>query len=206
MDPTTRVEDRDGTPVSEAAPPTGDLQVAGSLSDRCTECGAHLAADQRYCVECGTRRGEARFPVADMMSRKAAAAPAPPPKKRVRMSANATLIAGIGTLLLALGVGVLIGRTSNDTNGKAAAAQVITVSGGGGATGTTGASAAAASTTAASGGGKKAKGKKSSPSGNASAKVTGGKGPSNPVVTVGSPGSGPGYKNGKFTGDFFGGN
>jgi hypothetical protein len=204
LDSTTRVEDPGQTPTT--APSAGDLQVAGGLSDQCTECGAHLAADQRYCVECGTRRGEARFPVAEMVSRKAAPAPASPPKRRVRMSANATLIAGIGTLLLALGVGVLIGRTSNDSSGKAAAAQIITVSGGGAATGATGASAAVAATASGSGGGKKSKEKKSTASGNASAKVTGGKGPSNPVVTVGSPGKGPGYKNGKFTGDFFGGN
>jgi hypothetical protein len=200
MDSTTRVEDPGETPTT--TPSGGDLQVAGSLSDQCTECQAHLAPDQRYCVECGTRRGEARFPVTDMMTRKAAPAAAPPPKRRVRMTANATLIAGIGTLLLALGVGVLIGRTSNDTNGKASAAQIITVSGGG-ATGATGASAAVAATASGSGGGKKSKNKKSS-SKNPSAAATGGKAPENPVVTVGSPGKGPGYKNGKFTGDFFG--
>jgi hypothetical protein len=200
MDSTTRVEELGHTPTT--TPTGGDLQVAGSLSDQCAQCGAHLAPDQRYCVECGTRRGEARFPVTDMMSRQAAAAPPPPPKKRVRMSANATLIAGIATLLLALGVGVLIGKTSNESNGKAAAAPIITV--GGGATGASGANAAAV-TAAAAAGGKKAKGKKSSSSTkDNSAKVTGGKAPSNPVVTVGAPGKGPGYKNGKFTGDFFG--
>jgi|tagenome__1003787_1003787.scaffolds.fasta_scaffold20963869_2 hypothetical protein len=196
----TRVEDLGESPAA-ATPASGELQVAGALSDQCTQCSAHLAPDQRYCVECGQRRGEARFPVSDMMSRQAAAAPPPPPKRRMRVSSNATLIAGIGTLLLAMAVGVLIGRTSNDSNGKAAAAQVITVSGGG-ATGTTGASAAAASAAAAGGGGKKSKNKKSSKGNSASA--TGGKAPANPVVTVGSPGTGPGYKNGKFTGDFFG--
>src|SRR5262249_3380652 len=112
-----------------------------------------------------------------------------------------TLIAGIATLLLALGVGVLIGRGTGDSNGKASAAQIITV--GGGATGGSGASAAAVTAASTSGGGKKSNDKKSSTKDNSS-KVTGGKAPSNPVVTVGAPGKGPGYKNGKFTGDFFG--
>ena len=30
---------------------------ASSAADRCAECQARLAHDQRYCVECGTRRG-----------------------------------------------------------------------------------------------------------------------------------------------------
>jgi hypothetical protein len=202
MDSTTRVEDLGETPTT--TPTGGDLQVAGSLSDQCANCGAHLAPDQRYCVECGTRRGEARFPVTDMMSRQAAAATPPPPKKRVRMTANSTLIAGIATLLLALGVGVLIGRGTNDSNGKASAAAPVIISGG--ATGASGSTAAVAA--AAAGGAnaaKKSKNKKSSTKDN-SAKVTGGKAPPNPVVTVGAPGKGPGYQNGKFTGNFFGGN
>jgi hypothetical protein len=47
-----------------------------------------------------------------------------------RMSANATLIAFLGCLLLALGVGVLIGGLgSNDSASSAPPAQVITVGG-----------------------------------------------------------------------------
>ena len=32
-------------------------QTAPSAADRCADCQARLAHDQRYCVECGTRRG-----------------------------------------------------------------------------------------------------------------------------------------------------
>jgi hypothetical protein len=47
------------------------------------------------------------------------------------MSAGSTLIAGIATLLLALGVGVLIGH-NNNTPKSSGGVQVVTVAGGGG--------------------------------------------------------------------------
>ncbi len=61
------------------------------------------------------------------------------------MNANAALIAGVATLVLAIGVGFLIGRSSHDNSNSAAEApiKVIEVGGGGGsggeATETTGA-------------------------------------------------------------------
>ena len=77
-----------------------------------------MAADQRYCLECGQRRGDPRLPFMDAVvlmdtvikgPQRASAAPA---TRRRRWSPNATLIAGIATLLLALGVGVLIGMAA----------------------------------------------------------------------------------------------
>jgi hypothetical protein len=47
-----------------------------------------------------------------------------------------TLIAGIGVLLLAMGVGVLIGRSGSSSAGSTPAPQVITVGGGTGAAST----------------------------------------------------------------------
>ena len=43
------------------------------------------------------------------------------PKKQRRISPNAALIAGVGTLLLALGIGVLIGRSGDDNGLRPAA-------------------------------------------------------------------------------------
>lgn len=58
--------------------------------------------------------------------------PAPKKKKRSGVSPNAALIAGVGTLLLALGIGVLIGRSGHQEVAQTAAApQVIKVGGGG---------------------------------------------------------------------------
>jgi uncharacterized membrane protein YvbJ len=175
--------------------------VAGDL---CTSCGAPLAQDQRYCVQCGQRRGQSRLPVAQPV-----AGAAPVRESRMpRLSHNAALIAGVGTLLLAMGVGVLIGRSGEKSPSSASAPQVITVGGAGGAANT-----AAAGAAAGAGKGKAAKakstGKKatSAQAQQAANKIKGTsvKLPKKAVVTVGSPGTGPGYQHGKFTGNFFGG-
>ena len=126
--------------------PTESL-VAGTMGDRCVNCGAPLSADQRYCVNCGERRGAPRFTLPTATA--AAGSSEPSGLKRVRprrprASSGATLVAGVGTLLLALGVGVLIGHGAGGGTKtvQAGHAQVITVNenGGGGGASTGGAS------------------------------------------------------------------
>jgi hypothetical protein len=99
-----------------------------------------MAADQRYCLACGHRRGDPRLPFMDAVvfmdavkQPRDAAPPPPAPEKRPRMSANASLIAGVGTLVLAIGVGVLIGRSGDSGAAPVASAtpQIIKVGGGG---------------------------------------------------------------------------
>src|ERR1700743_3780334 len=72
MTATTRSAE-DGTPdpgnqTSQSSAPETDvtdgLLVGMASPDRCGECGAEMAVDQRYCVECGNRRGPARFTLA----------------------------------------------------------------------------------------------------------------------------------------------
>jgi len=102
-----------------------------------------VAADQRYCLHCGQRCGEPRLPFMNAVTfmdsmrapAEAVAGPAPQQQsRRRRISPNAALIAGVGTLLLAMGVGVLIGHSgSQSVATNAAAPQVITVHGGGNA-------------------------------------------------------------------------
>jgi hypothetical protein len=137
-------------------------------NDSCPNCGARMAADQRYCLNCGHRRGEPRLPFMDavvfMESMNApggaAGTPPPPPPaegKSNRMNANAALIAGVATLVLAIGVGFLIGRSGHEnSNGGQAEApiKVIEVGGGGG-----GETAEAATTQEAVPGGTKKSGK-----------------------------------------------
>ena len=80
--------------------------MVASIRERCSACGAALAPDQRYCVECGQRRGPARVPLMDepaRRSREALAAGHVP--RRPGMAVNSTLIAIIATLVLAMGVG-----------------------------------------------------------------------------------------------------
>jgi outer membrane scaffolding protein for murein synthesis (MipA/OmpV family) len=64
----------------------------------------------------------------------ATTAAAPVPDRRPFMSANASLVAGVATLILAIGVGVLIGRSGDGGSSNAAtpAPQIVTVGGGGG--------------------------------------------------------------------------
>jgi hypothetical protein len=113
--------------------------------DSCPNCGARMAADQRYCLNCGHRRGEPRLPFMDAvvfmetMSAPPGGTPPPPPApssggSSPRMNANAALIAGVATLVLAIGVGFLIGRAGHDGSNSAAEApiKVIEVGGGGG--------------------------------------------------------------------------
>jgi hypothetical protein len=192
-------------PATErSAPDMPTTQVHPSLTtaagSQCSVCSATLAPDQRYCVECGTRRGAARFPSTDGLSmRPRETAVESRPVRRSRMSVNNTLIAGIGTLLLAMGIGVLIGRSGNSSTVKSPAVQVVTVPGAGAAASTT---AGATTTPGAGGGSTPTKSGSSSTAGKSKSKQTAAPPPK--AVTVGTPGHGPGYQNGKFTGNFFG--
>jgi hypothetical protein len=115
--------------------------------ESCPNCGARMAADQRYCLNCGHRRGEPRLPFMDAVvfmesmgspGAGAGAAPPPPPseqKSSPRMNANAALIAGVATLVLAIGVGFLIGRSGHENSGSQAAAPIKVIEVGGGGSG-----------------------------------------------------------------------
>jgi hypothetical protein len=97
--------------------PPGRPLVSAGNSDRCPVCGAHLAVDQRYCVECGTRRGAARFSLVGASATSAAVAPSAPSggafQRAMRSSSNVALLLGLLILLVALGIGVLIGHNGN---------------------------------------------------------------------------------------------
>jgi len=100
---------------------------------RCAACGAPLAADQRYCLECGERRATVSDflrsgpPAAASPPKAPPTPPGPPAQGGSQPRSNTlSLLAGVGVLLLAMGVGVLIGRSGG--SGKApAAAQVVTI-------------------------------------------------------------------------------
>jgi hypothetical protein len=115
---------------------TRELPAAPAAEDRCSACGSPLLHDQRYCVECGERRGQSRFPVAQPATEAQAGGARPVRRRRPStVSSGTTLVAGVGVLLLAIGLGVLIGRighTGNTGPTRAPAPQVITVQGGGG--------------------------------------------------------------------------
>ncbi|HEY1457804.1 MAG TPA: hypothetical protein VGF15_04735 [Solirubrobacteraceae bacterium] len=133
-------------------------------------------------------------------TRQLATVPATPPRKpRFHIGPNSALIAGIGTLLLAMGVGVLIGRSGQGSS-KNSYVPIETVP----SAGVTGTQTQTPSASAA-------KGAKSSGSTGTAAKSTSTKPtktatpPANPTVTIGQKGTGAGYQHHKFTGHFFGG-
>jgi len=145
--------------------------VFGEQGEPCQECGAPLAADQRYCLNCGRRRGGPRVDYRHYMVGAAATGdqPASPadqqqpaaeePAKAQRDYAPLAAVGGIAVLGLMLLVGVLIGKGNNDT-ASAPTQQVIRVPATSGeSSGTEGSeSSQGASNNAPSGGGaKKAK-------------------------------------------------
>jgi hypothetical protein len=134
--------------MTELAGPT---QMPGETGEACRKCGALLAVDQRYCLNCGCRRGGPRvdfhehLPADDAVATNgsasqppgpaAGAATVPPPpadERPQRDYAPLAAVGGIAVLGLMLLVGVLIGK--GDSGTSSAPPQVVRVQGGGGAT------------------------------------------------------------------------
>jgi hypothetical protein len=112
MTATRRSADDESPPTSggdSGSEGGGSLLQTDVAGIECDACGTPMAPDQRYCIECGTRRGKPRF----------ALQPAGSGDRPVERPAASTggrpstmiLIAGIVTVLLALGVGFLIGKS-----------------------------------------------------------------------------------------------
>lgn len=125
---------------------------AAAPAATCAACGSPLAEDQRYCLQCGQRTmpmssvlqggppTAALAPTAVSQAGGPGSAPpwAPGPPGATPPAAGGgepagrgnavTVIAGVGVLLLAMGIGVLIGRSGGAKPSAAAAPQVITVS------------------------------------------------------------------------------
>jgi hypothetical protein len=124
------------TAPAHAAPTHSPVPNSG---EQCPSCGTHVAADQRYCLACGARCGEPRLPFMSavtfmdaMKTPEGGAASAPPPRRpQRRISSNTALFATIGILLLAMGVGVLIGRSGNRSVATAPQTAPIVIHGGG---------------------------------------------------------------------------
>ena len=89
---------------------------AGAEGAPCASCGSPLAPDQRYCLECGARRGPVRVPY-ERYLRSAEPAPAAPPTAGAGTSNEVSPLGAIlGVALLGgmLLIGVLLGRGEND--------------------------------------------------------------------------------------------
>ncbi len=113
--------------------------------EQCEQCGTPVESSQRYCVACGTKRRHVSDPAAQYLAKAKSATrrrTAAPDRPRTTRRANRSL--GLGTALvlavipLAVGLGVVIGRSSNNGDDKLIAAlkaqkpEIIQTSGGGG--------------------------------------------------------------------------
>ena len=122
------------------ASPQPPASASGAAA--CRSCGSPLASDQRYCLECGERQpqtSEFLRSGAPVGSAASASPPQTPPGSSAhgaqpsRNNNTVSLLAGVGVLLLALGVGVLIGRSGASSKQSPAPVQVVTSAGGGAA-------------------------------------------------------------------------
>lgn len=150
-------------------------QSLGQAPEPCRSCGAQLATDQRYCLNCGQRRGDPRVdfrrhlpgpPPAGNGVAPPAPEPAPvvPPAEPQRDYTPLAAVGGIAVLGLMLLVGVLIGQ-GNSPSPSTTPTQLIVPEGTGGSSATsseegTGGAAAAAAQTAKAAGKAKVKGRK----------------------------------------------
>jgi hypothetical protein len=108
-----------------------------TVAETCEQCGAPLASDQRYCLECGQRRGGPRIDYRHYMggsgqpsepgapAEPAAPAPGEEPAKPQRDFAPLAAVGGIAVLGLMLLVGVLIGKGNGDSTAATPAPVVI---------------------------------------------------------------------------------
>jgi hypothetical protein len=95
-----------------------DETAATEVAERCGQCGAPAAHDQRYCLNCGFHRRNAPDPVARYLSEasaarsQVAAAQAAVAARRRRPLPRLGARAVIFLVALALLIGILIGNTT----------------------------------------------------------------------------------------------
>jgi hypothetical protein len=172
----------------------------GAQGEPCASCGAPLAGDQRYCLECGARRAQARVAFRDILAAGGAppTPPAGPPASAPEGSSarsGPAFLAGLLCLLAALGVGVLIGNSGGDTPAAAPLpAQVITVGGAAAAPPATAPAATTSTPAAPTSAGASGSSAKSSKGSGSSAKSSKGSGADNQKVKDLNSSSGADYQ------------
>ncbi|HEX3040710.1 MAG TPA: hypothetical protein VHP56_01270 [Solirubrobacterales bacterium] len=93
----------------------------------CEECGAPMDPQQRYCVNCAARRGNGANPAsryfATMSKRSRRPLTGPPPKQSP--TSRAAAVAFFALLPLAVGLGLVIGRSGSGNDNSDALLQAL---------------------------------------------------------------------------------
>ncbi|MFN8113512.1 MAG: hypothetical protein U0R51_09970 [Solirubrobacterales bacterium] len=110
-----------------------DEPVLGLEGEACRSCHAPLATDQRYCMNCGERRGATRVDLDAMAADQDVAPGGAPVAPAIAPAASSqgpwtpmAIVGGIATLAVVLLVGVMLGRGDNNDPVQVAAAPVAT--------------------------------------------------------------------------------
>ena len=102
-------------------------QAQPNTAEICPQCGSALAADQRYCLNCGLRRGESRVDYETQVLRQQPGAngvvQAVQPRQQISPIVAIGSIALLGIFLL---LGVLIGKDDNNGSQQVVAAPAQT--------------------------------------------------------------------------------
>ena len=103
---------------------TAAFSALGQEGDTCEQCGSVLATDQRYCLNCGWRRGESRVDYEQRLNggltptANGAVTTQSAPAQQWTPAFAILTIALLGVMLL---LGVLIGKKGNDNTQTVAA-------------------------------------------------------------------------------------
>jgi hypothetical protein len=130
--------------ITSPTAPTAASAPGQAAAEQCEQCAAAVASDQRYCVECGAHRRYVQDPAARYMRARASAGRVVTRTGAARSHRPPSLALALllAVVPVAVGLGVLVGRSASGGDGKlitalrAQRAQVVTV-GGSGATAAT---------------------------------------------------------------------
>jgi len=93
----------------------------------CEECSAPLDPQQRYCVNCGARRGNGANPSSRYFAAMSKRAHRPPRRPAVKKSSGsrAAAVGFFALLPIAVAIGVVVGRSGNDGNDNEALLEAL---------------------------------------------------------------------------------
>jgi hypothetical protein len=89
----------------------------------CEECGAPMDPQQRYCVNCAARRGNGANPASRYFAAmsKRSRRPLVGPARKPPATSRAAAVAFFALLPLAVGLGLVVGRSGSDGDGNSEA-------------------------------------------------------------------------------------